>query len=117
MKNALYLKGLRLWVQGLLLLALRWAQLKNGFDPETGLSRQSVPGIVLAAAILLLAAAEAAFCFRLPGSTPRSSRWVSIRPLSFSNGIWSFLSVIQFLLLPGPHPRDVYPAILCRRAS
>ena len=43
MKNALYLKGLRLWVQGLLLLALRWAQLKNGFDPETGLSRQSVP--------------------------------------------------------------------------
>ena len=58
MKNALYLKGLRLWVQGLLLLALRWAQLKNGFDPETGLSRQSVPGIVLAAAILLLAAAE-----------------------------------------------------------
>ena len=64
MKNALYLKGLRLWVQGLLLLALRWAQLKNGFDPETGLSRQSVPGIVLAAAILLLAAAEAAFCFR-----------------------------------------------------
>ena len=50
MKNALYLKGLRLWVQGLLLLALRWAQLKNGFDPETGLSRQSVPGIVLAAA-------------------------------------------------------------------
>ncbi len=69
MKNALYLKGLRLWVQGLLLLALRWAQLKNGFDPETGLSRQSVPGIVLAAAILLLAAAEAAFCFRLPGGS------------------------------------------------
>ena len=42
-------KGLRLWVEGLLLLALRWAQLKSGFDPETGLSLRSVPGLVLAA--------------------------------------------------------------------
>lgn len=67
MKNSLYFKGLRLWVQGLLLLALRWAQLKGGFDPETGLARQSVPGVVLAVIILLLAAAEAAVCIRLPG--------------------------------------------------
>lgn len=67
MRNASYFKGLRLWVQGLLLLALRWAQLKGGFDPETGLARQSVPGIALAVIILLLAAVEAARCFRLSG--------------------------------------------------
>lgn len=73
MKNSLYFKGLRLWVQGLLLLALRWAQLKGGFDPETGLARQSAPGIALVVIILLLAAAEAALCVRLPkgkGSYP-----------------------------------------------
>ena len=60
MKNSLYFKGLRLWVEGLLLLALRWAQLKSGFDPETGLSLRSVPGLVLAAALILLIVAEAA---------------------------------------------------------
>lgn len=67
MKNSLFFKGLRLWVQGLLLLALRWAQLKSGFDPATGLARQSAPGIILAGAILLLAAAELALCFLLSG--------------------------------------------------
>ena len=65
MKNSLYFKGLRLWVEGLLLLALRWAQLKSGFDPETGLSLRSVPGLVLAAVLILLIAAEAALCFRM----------------------------------------------------
>ena len=63
MKNSLYFKGLRLWVEGLLLLALRWAQLKSGFDPETGLSLRSVPGLVLAAALILLIVAEGALCF------------------------------------------------------
>lgn len=67
MKNSLWFKGLRLWVQGLLLLSLRWAQLKTGFDPATGLSRHSVPGIILAALIFFLAAAEAVLAFRLPG--------------------------------------------------
>lgn len=66
MTNSLYFKGLRLWVQGLLLLVLRMAQLKTGFDPETGLARQSVPGIALTVLIVLLAAAEAALCLRLP---------------------------------------------------
>lgn len=65
MKNSLYFKGLRLWVEGLLLLALRWAQLKSGFDPETGLSLRSVPGLVLAAVLILLIIAEAALCFRM----------------------------------------------------
>lgn len=67
MKNSLWFKGLRLWVQGLLLLSLRWAQLKTGFDPATGLSRPSVPGTILVALILFLAAAEAVLAFRLPG--------------------------------------------------
>ena len=67
MKNSLWFKGLRLWVQGLLLLSLRWAQLKTGFDPATGLSRHSVPGMILVALILFLAAAEAVLAFRLPG--------------------------------------------------
>lgn len=66
MTNSLYFKGLRLWVQGLLLLILRMAQLKTGFDPETGLARQSAPGIALVVLIVLLAAAEAALCLRLP---------------------------------------------------
>lgn len=66
MMNTKYWKGLRLWVQGFLLLSLRWAQLKTGFDPETGLSRTSVPGMALAAIILLLAAAEAVWSIRLP---------------------------------------------------
>lgn len=65
MKNSLYFKDLRLWVEGLLLLALRWAQLKSGFDPETGLSLRSIPGLVLAAALILLIVAEAALCFRM----------------------------------------------------
>lgn len=67
MKNPLYMKGLRLWLQGLLLLALRWAELKNGFDPDTGLSRRSVPGMILIAAIFFCAAAELCLCTRLPG--------------------------------------------------
>ena len=66
MMNSNYWKGLRLWLQGLLLLALRWAQLRTGFDPETGLSRSSVPGTVLAVLILLLIVVEAVLCFRLP---------------------------------------------------
>lgn len=67
MKNPLYARGLRLWAQGLLLLALRWAQLKSGFDPVTGLSRRSVPGMILVAAILFCAAAELVLCRRIPG--------------------------------------------------
>lgn len=66
MKNSLWFRGLRLWVQGLLLLCLRWAQLKTGFDPVTGLSRHSVPGLVLIAALLFCAAAEVLFLFRTP---------------------------------------------------
>lgn len=68
MKNTAYLKGLRLWIEGLLLLCLRWAQLKTGFDPDTGLSRSSLPGTILAAAVAFLAVAECVLSFRgVPG--------------------------------------------------
>lgn len=64
MKNTF--KILRLWAEGLLLLCLRWVQLKTGFDPATGLSRYSLPGTLLAAAILLLAAVEIFLAVKLP---------------------------------------------------
>lgn len=68
MKNPIYARGLRLWIEGLLLLSLRWAERKNGFDPATGLSLHSTPGLILAAAILFLAAVELFLCFRgIPG--------------------------------------------------
>ncbi len=67
MKNTVYFKGIRLWVQGLLLFALRWAQMKTGFNPETGLARRSVPGMILVAAIAFLAAAELFLAFKTPG--------------------------------------------------
>lgn len=66
MNQSPIVRGLRLWAEGLLLLALRWAQLQSGFDPATGLSQKSLPGLLLPAAILLLAALEAVFALRLP---------------------------------------------------
>lgn len=68
MKITAYLKGLRLWIEGLLLLCLRWAQLKTGFDPDTGLSRPSLPGTILVAAVVFLAALECVLSLRgIPG--------------------------------------------------
>ena len=57
----------RLWVQGLLLFALRLAQNRTGFDPETGLSLPSMPGTVLAIALVVCAVAELALSFRQSG--------------------------------------------------
>ena len=45
----------RLWAAGLVLFALRLAQNFTGFDPDTGLSRPSLAGVLLA--VLLAAAA------------------------------------------------------------
>ena len=103
MKNPLYMKGLRLWVQGLLLLALRWAELKTGFDPDTGLSRHSVPGMILAAAILFCAAAELWLCTRLPGG--KRTYLNCLEPLGQSSlpllAAGSLLLCIGAVLLPG----------------
>ena len=49
MMNTFWYRGPRLWVQGLLLFALRLAQLRTGFDSETGLAVASLPGTLLAA--------------------------------------------------------------------
>lgn len=97
MMDSMYWKGLRLWLQGLLLFSLRWAQLKTGFDPGTGLSRSSVPGTVLAVLILLLAAVEAALCFRLPKG--RRGYWNCMEPLQ--KGAVPALVVGSFLLAVG----------------
>ena len=65
--SRLWRRAGRVWVQGLLLFCLRFAQNRTGFDPSTGLSTPNAPGIVLAACLIFCAAAEAVFCLRLPG--------------------------------------------------
>ena len=67
MMNTFWYRGPRLWVQGLLLFALRLAQLRTGFDSETGLALASLPGTLLAALLAVCAAAELVLCRRLPG--------------------------------------------------
>ena len=67
MMNTFWYRGPRLWVQGLLLFALRLAQLRTGFDSETGLALASLPGTLLAALLAVCAAAELVLCLRLPG--------------------------------------------------
>jgi len=57
----------RLWGQGLLLFGLRLAQNRTGFDPETGLSRPSVPGTVLVVCLIVCAAAELVLSARRSG--------------------------------------------------
>ena len=112
MNKSFYFNGLRLWVQGLLLLFLRWSQMKTGFDPATGLSRQSVPGTVLAAAILVLAAAEAVFAFRAPGGKRTYSNCLA----PFSQGHLPLLAAGSLLLaagsvlLPGWGPLEITAA-------
>lgn len=64
--SALWRKAGRVWVQGLLLLGLRLAQLRVGFDQATGLAIPSIPGKVLAVVIAICIAAELVLCLRLP---------------------------------------------------
>jgi len=97
MLNSNYFKGPRLWIQGALLLSLRLAQLKNGFDPETGLSRSSVPGTVLAVLIVLLIVIEAVLGFRLPNG--KRSYANCMEP--FSKNAVPALAAGSFLLGPG----------------
>lgn len=66
MINTFWFRGPRLWVQGLLLFALRLAQLRTGFDSETGLALASLPGTLLAVLLAVCAAAELVLCLRLP---------------------------------------------------
>lgn len=66
MMNAFWYRGPRLWVQGLLLFALRLAQLRTGFDAGTGLAVASLPGTLLAVLLAACAAVELVLCLRLP---------------------------------------------------
>ena len=43
MNQTVWLRCARLWCQGLLLFTLRFAQLRTGFDPETGLTVPRTP--------------------------------------------------------------------------
>ena len=78
MKNTFWPHTGRVLVQGLLLLCLRLAQNRTGFDPVTGLSVRSVPGLALIACLLLCALAELILCRKLSGergnSPPTSPR-------------------------------------------
>lgn len=56
----------RLWCQGLLLFALRFAQMRTGFDPDTGLAAPCVPGTVLLILLAFCAAVELVWCLRTP---------------------------------------------------
>ena len=67
MMSTFWFRGPRLWAQGILLFALRLAQLRTGFDSETGLALASLPGTLLAALLAVCAAAELVLCLRLPG--------------------------------------------------
>ena len=67
MMSTFWFRGPRLWAQGILLFALRLAQLRTGFDSETGLAVASLPGTLLAALLAVCAAAELVLCLRLPG--------------------------------------------------
>ena len=67
MKNTFWPHTGRVLVQGLLLLCLRLAQNRTGFDPVTGLSVRSVPGLALIACLLLCALAELILCRKLSG--------------------------------------------------
>ncbi len=67
MMSTFWFRGPRLWAQGILLFALRLAQLRTGFDSETGLALASLPGTLLAALLAVCAAAELVLCRRLPG--------------------------------------------------
>lgn len=66
MNTTFWRRCARLWCQGLLLFTLRFAQLRTGFDPDTGLMVPCVPGTALLILLVLFAAAEVLWCLRTP---------------------------------------------------
>lgn len=63
MKNLFWRVG-RLWCAGIVLLLLRLSQNRGGFDPVTGLSVPSLPGVLALVILALCAAGEAALSLR-----------------------------------------------------
>ena len=103
----------RLWVQGLLLLGLRLAQLRVGFDPDTGLSVPSIPGKVLPAVILICMAVELFLCLRLPkGKASFAAHFAPPeKSLSFGTAGGFLLVAGGALLLAGAVPAREIAAI------
>lgn len=66
MDRTFWRQGGRLWLQGLLLLALRFWQDRAGFDPDTGLAVPSLPGKLMVGCLVLFAAVELVRAVRLP---------------------------------------------------
>ena len=64
----------RLWCGGLLLFALRLAQNCTGFDPDTGLSLPSLPGVLLVVFLAVDAVYEILHSFRLDRTRAGFSR-------------------------------------------
>jgi len=58
--------GGRLWCQGLLLCSLRFAQMRTGFDPDTGLAVPNVPGTMLLVLLGFCVLVELVQCLRTP---------------------------------------------------
>ena len=63
MKNLFWRVG-RLWCAGIVLLLLRLTQNRSGFDPATGLSVPSLPGMIALVILALCAAGEFVLSFR-----------------------------------------------------
>lgn len=102
MKNAA-VNCIRLWAEGVVLFVLRWLQLRSGFDSATGLSKQSVPGLLLAGAIILIAAVEIVFALKLPrGKFSYGNTFAPLEqkllPLLVAG---SFLMGVGGILIPG----------------
>lgn len=64
MNFACWKKICRLWGAGLVLFVLRLIQDRTGFDPDTGLSLPSVPGVALVVLLVALAVLELALARR-----------------------------------------------------
>ena len=96
MKSGFWRRAGRLWCAGLLLFALRLWQNLTGFDQNTGLSQASLPGMILVAGLLVLAAAEILLALRLDKTKASFSRRFAVPDREIP-----FLTVGCFLLIAG----------------
>ena len=96
MKSGFWRRAGRLWCAGLLLFALRLWQNLTGFDQNTGLSQASLPGTILVAGLLVLAAAEILLALRLDKTKASFSRRFAVPDREIP-----FLTVGCFLLIAG----------------
>ena len=72
MKNKNTLRIVRLWLEGAVLLVLRFLQLQSGFDPATGLPVPFLAGTLVWVGLLACLAVELVLCFFRPKGGKRS---------------------------------------------